>query len=210
MSTFLDTVGQFILNHYAWRHFIVALALIIHGEAAVILAVYLILKSYLGWGGFLVSVILSFLVYETFFYALGRFLKDTRFAGWVDKKIPEETRKHIERHLHEKATLFLIASKFVIYFNVVVLFLSGWIKLDFKKFFVHRLIAHGIWFVATTVVAYSIFSGVSFLKFENSNFEIGAIILILFAIFSAKHILKKLIIKEGAIEKAAERLCQQK
>jgi len=206
MGSFLNEVGQLILTHYNWRYPIIALALLIHGEAAVIIAVYLILKSYLNWGGFILAAVFSFIGYETFFYFLGRFLKESRLALWFERKIPPKTRQHIERHLHEKAVLFLIASKFVIYLNVATLFLSGWIKMDFKKFFTHRVIANSVWFLGTTLTAYLILSGAKLVSFENRNLEFGAIIFILFIIFGSKHILKKLIAKEGEIEVVAEKL----
>jgi membrane protein DedA with SNARE-associated domain len=78
--------------------------------------------------------------------------------------------------------------------------------MDFKKFFTHRVIANSVWFLGTTLTAYLILTGAKFVSFENRNLEFGAIIFILFIIFSSKHILKKMIAKEGEIEAAVEQL----
>jgi len=199
-----DVLGQFILNHYAWRHFIIALGILIQGEITILIAMYLILNKYLGWGGFLVAVGISLFLYENFLYFLGRYLKDTPFGLKVEKKIPHYAK--VQFHIHNSATVFLILSKFIVYLNLAVLILSGWMKMNFVKFLKHRLAANVIWLGGNSVIYLLIASGFNLLRTARiiHQFELIVVGLILVLIFGSKHLLKRLIEKEAVIEEKAE------
>ncbi len=199
-----DVLGQFILNHYAWRHFIIALGVLIQGEITLLISMYLILNKYLGWGGFLLAVGISLFVYETFFYFLGRYLKDTPLGLKIEKKIPHYAK--VQFHIHNNATTFLILSKFVVYLNLAILILSGWAKVSFAKFLKHRLTANAIWLLLNSVIYLLIASGFNLLRSAKiiHQLELVVVGIILLIIFGSKRLLKNLIKEEAVIEEKAE------
>ncbi|MCP6720058.1 MAG: hypothetical protein KJI72_01865 [Patescibacteria group bacterium] len=201
MANLLDVLGQWVINHYSFRHFIVAIGILIQGEITVLIGTYLILNGYLGWGSFLISIAISIFVYEGFFYFLGRSLKGTPLGLRLEKKIPYHDKIHF--HLKNHINKILILSKFISYVNVGVIFLSGWIKFNIKSFIKNRIIANTIWFSVLVTGSLFVIEGLSLLKLRQM--EIAIFIIILF-IFSWKHLLKKLIGKEVSIEKKVEKI----
>lgn len=201
MTSLLDVLGQWVINNYSWRHVIIALGILIQGEITVLISVYLILNNYLGWGGFLLSIAIGLFVYEGFFYVLGRSLKDTPFGLRLEKKIPFNEKIHY--YLNNHIDKFLILSKFIVYVNVGVIFLSGWMKYRFKSFIKNRIIANTIWLTVITTGAFFVIGGLSLLRLRQMEI---AILILLVLIFSWKHLLKKFLGKEIAIEKRAEKI----
>lgn len=201
MASLLDILGQWVINHYSWRHVIIALGILIQGEITVLISVYLILNNYLGWGGFLLSIAIGLFVYEVFFYVLGRSLKDTPLGLWLEKKIPFNEKIHY--YLNHHIDKFLVLSKFVVYVNVGVIFLSGWMKYRFKSFIKNRVIANTIWLTVITTGAFFVIGGLSLLRLRQMEI---AILVLLILIFGSKHLLKKFLGKEIAIEKRVEKI----
>lgn len=201
MFNLLDISGQWIINHYSLRHLIIALGILIQGEITVLIGVHLILNNYLGWGGFLLAIAIGLVVYESFFYLLGRSLKGTSLGSRLEKKIPYH--KKILFHLQNHINKFLIISKFIVYVNVGVIFLSGWIKFDIKSFIKNRVIANTIWLSASITGAFLVIGGLSLLKLRQM--EIAILVLFVF-VLSWKYLIKKLLGKEIAIEEKAENI----
>ena len=201
MTSLLDILGQWVINHYAWRHLIIAAGIFIQGEITILIGVYLILNKYLGWGGFLLAIGVGLLFYESFFYMLGRVLKDTPFGLRLERKIPYHAKARFLLHNH--ADKFLIISRFLAYVNVGAIFLSGWIKIDLKKFLVHRITANVIWVSAVMGGAFFVVGGLGLLRLRQMEI---AIVIILVLIFGGKHLLKKILGKEAVIENKAKEI----
>lgn len=206
MANLLDIAGQFIMTHYAWRHLIIALGILIQGELTVLLSMYLILNNYLGWGGFFLSVAIGLFAYESFFYLLGKYFKDTALGKKIEKKIPHHAK--MQFYLHKNATLFLILSKFVVYFNLAILLLSGWTKMSSAKFFKHRLVANAIWLGLNGFIYFFVASGYNLLSSQKilHRTELGVFAVIILIIFGSKYFLKRMIEKGAAIEEGARKI----
>ena len=206
MADLLDVAGQFIIAHYEWRHLIIAMGILIQGELTVLLSMYLILNGYLGWGSFLLTAGISLFAYESFFYLLGKYFKDTALGKKIEKRIPQHAK--MQFYLHKNATLFLILSKFVVYLNVAILLLSGWTKMSSAKFFKHRFAANAIWLGLNGFIFFFVASGYNLLRSQKilQRIELGVFAVILLIIFGSKYFLKKVMEKEAAIEERAKEI----
>ena len=196
---FLGSLNDWVIDHYLWRHLIVGLGILVQGEITVMLSLYLILQNNLSWLGFLIPSGVSIFLYETFLYAVGWHLKDSRLGAWIDKKIPHSAK--LQFSLHKDASKYLTFSKFVSYFNIAILILSGWARLRFGNFLKHRLIANTIWLITLITLAYAVVGGLGHLILKKM--EIGVLFAIIF-IFGAKHLIRKMLNKEANLEEEAK------
>lgn len=199
MTPLLETLGEWILNHYSLRHLIFALGVVIQGEITILIGVYLILKNYLGWGGFLLAIGAGLLVYETFFYTLGKMLQGTGRGLRLKDKILSRPSMHA--FLHNHADKFLVLSKFIVYINIGVIMLSGLMNIDVKRFIRGRVAANVLWASSMIVGSYLILSGLALLKLHQVEI---AMLILLAAIFGFKHLVTKIIGKGAEIEEKAE------
>ncbi|MFH0712446.1 MAG: hypothetical protein V2A55_01125 [Candidatus Jorgensenbacteria bacterium] len=202
----IETAGQFIMTHYAWRHVIIAVGILLQGEITMLLSMYLVVTGHLTIGSFLFAAGMSVFVYENFFYFLGRYFNDSRFGRFIERKIPHYAR--VEFHVNKNATLLLILSRFVAYMNIAMLTLSGWTKMSWVKFSKTRLIANALWLGGNSIVYFLIASGFIVLQGVDlfRNLQIVVVVIILIIIFGTKHFLKSFIKKEAAAEETAEKI----
>lgn len=199
MTPLLENLGEWILTHYSLRHLIFALGVVIQGEITILIGVYLILKNYLGWGGFILAIGIGLIVYEAFFYTIGRLLQDTERGTRLKNKILSRPRMHA--FLHNHADKFLVLSKFIVYINVGVIMLSGLMNVTLKRFVKGRLAANVLWAGSMIAGSYLILSGLTLLKLHEVEF---VMLVLLVFIFGFKHLVTKIIGKEVEIEEKAE------
>ncbi|MEK7630040.1 MAG: hypothetical protein AAB432_01505 [Patescibacteria group bacterium] len=208
MGNLIDNLGQLIINYPAWSHLIIAAAVLLQGELAVIVSVYLVLNNDLTWLGFLGSAFGGLLIGETFVFIVGRVLRNTRF-GWRKYRKMKTNRK-IQAYTYYLKTnlvkLFIVA-KFLIGVNLIILILTGWSKTKFGQFLKAYLSSLILWLSSMTIIAYLFASGLQALKAAKifHNAEIG-LVTILILIFVGESFLRKKLKKIGNIEIKAESL----
>jgi len=199
MTPLLENLGEWILNNYSLRHLILAVGVVIQGEITILIAVYLILRNYLGWGGFLLAIGTGLLVYEAFFYALGRLLQGTERGLRLKERILRRPMMHV--FLHNHVDKFLVLSKFIVYVNVGIIILSGLMNIGLKRFIKGRFFANLLWAGSMIGGSFLILSGLTLLKLHQIEI---AMLVLLIALFGFKHLVKKIIGKEARIEEKAE------
>lgn len=206
MPPILENLGSFVLDHYAWRHVIIAAGMFVQWEVTLVLSMYLIVNGYLGWGGFIMAIIIGVTAYETTLYSIGRFAKNGPVGRFIKRKIPNHEK--LERSLRGHATMLLFLSKFVMYLNSAVVILSGWTKLPVKKFVRVRALANIFWFLVLGTITYLAMSGYMLIDHKKflRNFEIFIILLIILMLFGSKRIMKRLLFKTTEMEEKAEAL----
>ncbi|HXF43964.1 MAG TPA: hypothetical protein VNK70_00585 [Candidatus Paceibacterota bacterium] len=201
MAPILENLGEWIMLHYSWRHIIFGLGVVIQGEITVLIGVYLILKDYLGWGGFLTAIGIGLVVYETFFYALGRSLQNTERGFRLKERILG--RKQMHAFLHNHADKFLVASKFIVYINVGVIILAGLMNISLKRFLKGRLAANALWAGSMIGGSYLVLSGLTLLKLHQIEIAMLAILVL---VFGMKYLLTRALGKGMEIEEKAAAL----
>lgn len=198
MNSILDGLGQFITQYPAWAHVIIGAAILIQGEIAILASVLLIVNQKLTWNEFLLIAPTTLIIGETLIYFTGRMLRNTRF-GWKfyrEKIKPNKSYQPYFYYLKMNLTKLLIAAKFLIGVNLLVLLLTGWTKTKFGTFITSYLPGVTIWFTAITTLAYFLMSGLSYLKTANlfKQAEYGIVIVVI-AIFGFEFILRKFVSK---------------
>lgn len=206
MPPLLENLGNFILAHYEWRHFLIAAGMFIQWEVTLVLSMYLIVNGFLGWGGFVIAIALGTAAYESLFYWFGRALGDTRFGRFIRRKIPQSER--LEHILSAHANTLLFLSKFVAYLNSASILLSGWVRLPFRKFVKIRALANIFWFIVLGTITYFFVSGYKLIGYEKifRNFELVAIAIIVLIIIGSKRIAKKFLWKKTILEEELEKV----
>lgn len=212
MNSILDGLGQFIIQYPAWAHFIIGAAILIQGEIAILASVLLIVNHKLTWGEFLLIAPTTLVAGESLVYFTGRILRNTRF-GWRfyrERIKPNKSYQPYFYYLKMNLTKLLIAAKFLIGVNLLVLMLAGWNKTKFGAFIRSYLPGVTIWFTAITTLAYFLMSGLSYLKTSNlfRQAEYGIVIVVVL-IFAIEFIFRKVISKRLPFQKEeAEKLVE--
>ena len=136
----------------AFKLGLVGVLTIIQGESGVVVSILLIRSGQLGWITFFLVAGLALLLYESGIYGLGRLLRNTPLGNKIEKKIKRHEK--IEEYLHNNSSRILIISRFIMYFGLAVVFLSGWTKMPYRRFIRARAIGVAIWLGLVTLVFY--------------------------------------------------------
>ncbi|MFA6407428.1 MAG: hypothetical protein WCV80_01840 [Candidatus Paceibacterota bacterium] len=198
MDNLLDSLGQLVIHYPSWANVIIAAIILIQGEFAVLLSVFLIVSGNLTWGAYLLTAPTALLVGETFAYFVGRTLRNTRF-GWKlyrNKIKPNKKYQPYFYYLKMNLTKLLVASKFLVGANLFILLLVGWSKTKFGIFMKSYIKGLAFWFISMTTLAYFLMSGLNYLKtaklFKQAEY---GLVLVFILIFGFEFLLKKSIQK---------------
>jgi membrane protein DedA with SNARE-associated domain len=206
VGNILDSLGQLVIQYPTWSHFIIGGAVLIQGELAILLSVYLVINKSLSWGDFVAATLGTLVVAETLVFLIGRALRNTRF-GWRFYKKRKSNKKiqGYTYYLRTNLMKLLIIAKFLVGVNFIVLLLAGWSRTKLAHFLRAYLPSVILWFVSMTAVAYFFNSGLNYLKTEKifHNAEIG-IIIIFVLIFAGENLMRRIIKKTGRLEEKAE------
>jgi len=202
MDTFLNHLGQLIIEYPSWSYLFVGLAIIIQGELAVFLSMLLIANHNLQWGQYLIAAPATMFIAETFLYVASRTLRNTRF-GWRFYKRIKTNRRFQSYMYYLKTNLgkMFVVSRFLVGTNFIILILAGWMRTKFGAYFKAYFPAMAMWFIGMTGVAYGLVTGLHALSGEKVFRQIeliagGGLVII----FVGEHFLRKLIKKTAFVE----------
>ena len=150
MGNLIAVITGWMASYPALKFGIVGLLTVVQGESGVILGTLLIRSGRLGWMTFFLITALALLLYESGIYGLGRFLRDTPLGKKIEKKIKRHEK--IEEALKGNSARLLIISRFIIYFGLAVVFLSGWTRMPYKQFIKMRVIGIALWLIVWTFI----------------------------------------------------------
>ncbi len=208
MGGFLDNLGQIVLTHQAWSHYLIALGILLQGEITVLVSVYLVINGSLGWLDFLVPAFLGILLGDYLLYFIGKTLRDTRFGWKMYKKLKQnKTAQFYTYYVSQNLKKITILSKFLIGTNFIAMLAVGWTKVKFRKFFKPHLLAVASWLFGMTIVAYFLAGGVYLLKAEKvfRQVEIG-IAVVLVIMIGGEVFLKRMLGRALSFESKAKDL----
>ncbi len=190
MTTFIDAIGGWIIDHNTLRHLFVAGSIILQGELGTFVSVTLVLKNYLSWGGFFIAALGGIAVYDGFLFSIGKFLKNKPLGKKLKKKIIKN--KRINHYIHNNLGRLLIVSRFLLYINIGVIVLAGLMNMRPKEFFKNRLFIDALWISVLALGSYLILSGLTLLKLRHV--EIGIAIFLILA-FTAHAVFRRFLKK---------------
>lgn len=206
MGHIADALAELVRQYPAWTDAFIGLGIIIQGEITIFLAMYLVVSGALSWQEFLVAALGTLAVAELLAFLGGRITRRTRLGWrWYRKMKPNRRIQYYSHYLHENLTKLFITSRFLVGVNFLVLLLTGWSKTSFGKFLKSYLVGLLAWFGAMTLLAYSLMSGLSYLRSEQvfRQIEIGIVVIILL-VFGGEALFRKFLKGKFAIEENAK------
>ncbi|MFH1162071.1 MAG: hypothetical protein V1696_02250 [Candidatus Jorgensenbacteria bacterium] len=206
MGDLTDSLAALVRQYPAWTDAVLGLGTIIQGEVAIFLAMYLVVSGALPWDEFFGATLGTLLVGEFLAFLAGRLIRHTRLGWRWHRKIKSNRRIQFYSHyLSENLTKLFITSHFLVGVNLIVLLLTGWSKTPIGKFLKSYLAGLLVWFGAMTLLAYSLMSGLSYLRSERvfRQIEIGIVVIILL-VFGCEALFRKFLRGKFAIEEKAK------
>lgn len=199
MDNTLDYLSGLVLSYPEWSYAIIAAGILLQGEITILLSMYLIAHGDLSWYGFLFSTIPALIIGESFIYWFGRSLRHTRFGWRLYRRLKASRRMHFySYHITQNLTKLVVASKFLLGTNLMLMLLIGWLRTKFMVFMKAYLTGAMLWFATMTVVSYSLMSGLNELRSAHILRQIEFIFAgVLMLIFIGEYLLRKQIKKRA-------------
>ncbi|MEK7077304.1 MAG: hypothetical protein AAB967_03680, partial [Patescibacteria group bacterium] len=143
MGNIVETALLWIASHPALKFGTIGAITEIQGESGVLIGTLLIRRGEIKVWEFLSVVIAVILAYESLVYLLGRALRNTPLGTLIEQKIKRHEK--IEKALNENAPKTLALSRLVIYLSLAVVFLSGWMRVNYFQFVRYRFVGIITW-----------------------------------------------------------------
>lgn len=198
MSNLVDIFSGLVAQYPSWTYAILGVGTLLQGEAAILFAVYLLINKVITWPEFLGSTLSGLIIGETLVYLFGKTMRNTRF-GWkfYYKKKSNKKLQLYTYYLKKNMIKLFIIAKFIPGTNLLIFILSGWSRIRFGKFMKAYLASVIVWFSAMTIFAYSVMSGITYLRTTKivKQAEIGIAIFIVLIIFG-EYFLRKYLRKK--------------
>jgi membrane protein DedA with SNARE-associated domain len=185
-STILKDFTIFATHNPLLVYAILYLAGIFLGNISAFVGFWLVISGYLGPWGILflfITLFASDLTGDITWYALGHALRGTRFGTFIRNHLPHHER--LERHLEKNSDRWVFLSKFIYASAFTVLFMIGWCRVEFKKFFRAAVLATLVWLPVLLLVAYGLIFALSYLRVAAVFHGLELVFLIGLVIFLA-------------------------
>lgn len=216
MDNILQILASFTTEYPATTSYILGGAILLQGDLAVLFAVALVVGGAISWGKYFGVLLGTLAAAELLLYLGGRLIRNTRFGWrWYMKTRTNRRVQYYSYYITQNLTKLMIAARFLVGVNFLVLLLAGWSRTKFGPFLKSYLVGLLTWFVCITGVAYSLVTGLSYLRTEHvfRQVEIGvgvAIVLFIIGEFFVKKVLEKRISRtdEERVREFAEREMQ--
>ena len=202
MDNFLASLVGLTAIYPFLKYVIVGIATMIQGETGIILFVFLFSRDRFGWLVFFFVALIAIVIYEISVYSLGRALRGTKLGQKIEGRI--KNHEKIEKFLNGNGNSHIIAlSKFVAYFSLAIVFLSGWTKMKFRRFIKLRLLGAVLWLVLMLAVLYVLVSvfgliaGEKLIKYLEEFVLVVVLLIIIFSRVVGKLIEKKIFAKDS-------------
>lgn len=192
----MSGVEYFIDANPVITYALIFLGMLIEGEGIVLFASVFAWQGLISWPILSIMVIGGTLVSDFVWYAGGKYLKDTRFGLWLDKRY-EKTGRWVYENILSRYATYAILTKFMYFITKPTLFLAGWHKFPFKKFVKAAIISTLVWGIIILALGYFFGYAVNAIGFKKilHRLELFAVLLFV-AIFVAERIINKLIFKK--------------
>ncbi len=162
MSVILTNLGLLASQNMFLAYFIIYIATIFLGNISAFAAFWVVFHGVLGFWGvplLILTIFAADISGDLLWYSLGRALRDTRFGNFVKNHLRHHEK--IERSVQKNGAGWIIMAKFLYASAFPVIFLIGWTRIKFKKFFKTSLLSVAIWLPILAGLAYGLFSGLS-------------------------------------------------
>lgn len=206
MSNLADALSNLIYQYPGWGYLIVGGSMLLQGEIAVLVLVYLVLRGALTWPQYIIPALTVVIFVETMVYVLGRNLRGMRIGWRWYRRIKTNKRVQIySYYLKKNIGKLMIIGKFLPAGSMITLLLTGWSRIKFWDFFRAYIASMLLWFSTMTVLAYFIMTGVTYLeKYESFHGTEFVLIAFFILLIGTEHFVRKSIHNKMRVEKEEE------
>ena len=208
MDNILATLAEFTTTYPAAINYILAAAVIIQSNLAILFAMLLVVGGALSWGTFFLVVLGTIVASELLLYFTGRFIRNTRF-GWRWYKRMKASRRvqYYSYYIAQNLTKLMATARFLIAVNSLILLLAGWSRAKFIPFIKSYLTSLVVWFASVTTVAYFLATGLSYLESEKMFRQVEILVVAIIVLFFAgEFVMKKFVERRIRLETDAKKV----
>lgn len=199
-ANLIGAVGQFLIDFPIMGILAMAGAFILRGEVTTLFAVYLIQEGYIGWAKFLIIGYSSIVFQDFIFYYIGRYGRGTRISSWLENKFSGVEK--LEKYLQEKTAKALILTKYTIGFGSITIMLSGWSKIEPKRFLKINAIADALWLGTMTGLSFVLIKIMGFFEARETFDSIGLVLAgLVVLVFGFEYLAQKYFTETTGVEK---------
>ncbi|OGY99754.1 MAG: hypothetical protein A2945_02030 [Candidatus Liptonbacteria bacterium RIFCSPLOWO2_01_FULL_52_25] len=180
MSEWINALGSLASQNLFLAFFIVYLATIFLGNVSAFATFWIAFRGGFGaWGTplALIAIFAAEVSGDLLWYSLGNKLRDTRLGTFIKNYLPRH--EQLEQKMQKRNVRYVVLSKFIYASSFPIVFMVGWSRVAFKRFFKTSALTLAVWVPLLMGIAYGLFSGLSplgaiatFRQFEI-NFFIG-------------------------------------
>lgn len=195
----ISSIGSFLTNFPLIGVLAMIAIFIVRGELATLFSVYLIQMGYMGWTKLILIGFFSVMLSDIILYYIGKHGKDTKIISYIEKKVKSADK--LEKFLHNHTKKALILTKFTMGLGSVTIVLSGWSKINFKRFLKINTLANALWFGFIIILSFILIQVLGFIGAKNAFDYIVIIVGVgIIFIFLLEYIARKIFEKESEIE----------
>lgn len=188
MAYVLNVLGYYASINELGAYFIVFLGANIWGDLTAIAGSILAFHGYLDWIPLITSAFLGVFLGDNIVYRIGKLLRDSEWGAWIEARLPY--RDKIEDYLHKNSLEALTLSKFIMGFNVPVLFMSGYCGAPYRTFVKSAFLAAVIWTAVIFPIGYltaTAVYGIGALGYKRMEFGVLIAIAVVFLFRLVRH-----------------------
>lgn len=175
---------------------IIFLGMLIEGEGIILLSSIFAWQGLINWGMLGIVAITGTITGDLLWYSGGKYLRNTRFGLWLDKRY-EKTGVWVNENVVGRYESYAIISKFMYFTTRPTIFLAGWHKFNFRKFLKITTIATVIWAFILLGVGYFFGYTVHLIGYKQILHQIEIFAVGLFvAVFVVEYLVKKHFLKK--------------
>lgn len=180
MSEWIDTLRILADQNLFLAFFIIYLGTIFFGNISAFATFWIAFRGGFGAWGIPLAALVIFAAEvsgDMLWYSLGSTLRDTRLGTFLKNRLPNHEK--LESKIQTKIVRMVVLSKFIYASSFPIIFMIGWSRVAFKRFFRASSLTLAAWVPLLMGIAYGLFSSLSplgaiatFRQFEI-NFFIG-------------------------------------
>ena len=167
----MDSVSAFLNASPIIAYIIVFFGVMIEGEGIILLSSVFAAQGNLNFIILAPVIIGGTIIGDLAWYMGGKHLKGTKLGCWLDKRY-EKTGEWVNDWIVARYHWYAIVSKFMYFTTRPTIFLAGWHRFNFKKFFKITAYATIIWAFIMMAIGYGFGYTISQLGFKKVSHRI--------------------------------------
>lgn len=186
----MSGLGFLVGQSLPLAYFIIYAATIFLGNIAAFISFWVVSRGYSGSWGIPLLALAIFCAEATgdlLWYSLGRGLRNTRFGNWIKNHLPGHQK--IESILQRNGKKLLFFSKFAYGASFPIIFLVGWTRMEFARFFRNSILSILAWLPIFFGLAYVLISGLAPLQAVATFKDVEFAFFVALALFLFLHYL---------------------